>query len=190
MSPRAMRLSLPGCMELQPPVHGDTRGRLVKPFNRDWFAELGLATVFAEDFYSVSAKGVLRGLHLQLPPMAQDKLVYCTQGRIWDVLLDLRRGSPAFEQHASLELTAERANLSYIPVGVAHGFCVLSETACVHYKVTSVHAPGRDAGVRWDSAGIDWPVSDPIISSRDQDLPVLADFLSPFRFDGGAEADV
>jgi dTDP-4-dehydrorhamnose 3,5-epimerase len=182
MSLGATELDLPGCLELRPPVHSDDRGRLVKPFNREWFARLGLATDFAEDYYSISRRGVLRGLHLQLPPMEHDKLVYCSRGRIWDVLLDLRRGSPTFAHHIALELSAEVANMCYVAAGVAHGFCVLSDEACVHYLVSSTHSPEHDAGVRWDSAGIDWPVADAIVSLRDGALPPLAEFASPFHF--------
>lgn len=179
-------LRLPGCFEICPPVHADERGRLVKPFNRDWFATLDLPTDFAEDFYSVSQQGVIRGLHVQAPPMAHCKLVYCSDGCVWDVLLDLRGGSPTYGEHAALELCAETANMVYAPVGVAHGYCVLSAHACVHYKVSSVYSPTHETGIRWDSAGIDWPESAPVVSARDKALPLLGSFETPFLFDSGA----
>jgi dTDP-4-dehydrorhamnose 3,5-epimerase len=115
--------------------------------------------------------------------MDHAKLVYCSGGVIWDVILDLRVGSPTYAQYASLELTAESGNMCYIPSGFAHGFCVLSEQATVHYKTTSLYSPQHDQGVRWDSAGIEWPCNSPVLSERDQQLVTLAEFQSPFHYD-------
>lgn len=176
-------LPLPGCVELLPRRLDDERGRFVKTFHRDAYRALGLATDFAEEYYSVSRRGVLRGLHFQRPPHEHAKLAYCVQGRIQDALVDLRVGSPAFGRHVTLELSSEAANLIYMPPGIAHGFCTLSEEAVVVYKVTSVHAPDADAGILWSSAGIPWAVGAPLLSARDQAHPTLAEFSSPFVFE-------
>jgi dTDP-4-dehydrorhamnose 3,5-epimerase len=169
-----------GCFELVPSVSKDLRGRFVKLFNREEFARLGLAVDFKEQFYSVSRKGVLRGLHFQLPPHDQAKLVSCLDGKVFDVAVDLRTGSETMGSHVSLELSAERANSIYLPSGVAHGFYTLSESATLLYSTTSSYSPEHDAGIRWDSADIDWPAQNPILSSRDEAFPRLVDFRSPF----------
>jgi dTDP-4-dehydrorhamnose 3,5-epimerase len=172
--------SLRGCFELRPEIREDVRGRFVKTFSRELFARLGLSVDFVEQFYSVSRKGVLRGLHFQLPPRALDKLVTCIEGKVLDVLLDLRRGSGTYGRHIVLELSAETANEVYIPAGLAHGFYTLSERATLLYGTTCAYSPEHDTGIRWDSAGIPWPDAQPIVSPRDAALPALADFLSPF----------
>lgn len=172
--------ALPGCLELRPPRHADARGLFVKTFHADTFAALGLPTTWAEQFYSHSAAGVLRGLHFQTPPHAHDKLVTCLQGRVWDVVLDLRLGSPTYGRHAVVELSAELGNELFIPAGLAHGFCTLQGTATLLYAVTTGYVPAADAGVRWDSAGIPWPLAEPLLSARDAALPLLADYPSPF----------
>lgn len=177
---------LPGCFEIRPRMFDDDRGRFVKVFRRDVFAAAGLATDFAEEFYSVSRRGVIRGLHFQLPPMDHAKLVYCVAGRVQDAVVDLRVGSPTHGGHGVVELSADAGNMLYIPRGLAHGFCALSETAILVYKVTSVYSPEHDAGIRWDSAGIPWAVDVPILSARDYRHPKLADFVSPFIYQGVA----
>ncbi|MFZ5484202.1 MAG: dTDP-4-dehydrorhamnose 3,5-epimerase [Pseudomonadota bacterium] len=173
---------LPGCVELRPRIHQDDRGRFVKVFQREAFLALGLAVDFAEEYYSVSRKGVIRGLHFQRPPMDHAKLVYCVAGQVQDAVVDLRAGSPTRGCHAWVELSAERGNMLYIPSGLAHGFCVLSESATLVYKVTSPHSPEHDAGIRWDSAGIPWAVDGPILSERDLRHPAFDDFLTPFIY--------
>lgn len=177
---RAQSTGIAGCLELLPVHRTDSRGRFVKIFHRDSFADLGLETNFPEEYYSLSRRGVLRGLHFQMPPAEHTKLVFCTQGRVQDAVLDLRTDSPTFRQHLVLELSAESANLLYIPAGLAHGFCVLSDWATMGYKVSSQYSPEHDAGIRWNSAGIDWAVSDPVLSSRDKSHVRLEDFESPF----------
>ena len=172
--------SLPGCYEIQPRVLSDARGFFVKTFHQEVFAERGLATDFAEVYYSMSHRRVLRGLHFQLPPHDHAKLVYCVTGQVLDVIVDLRAGSPTFGQFACFELSAERANLVYLPVGLAHGFYTLSESALMMYQVTTVYAPEHDAGIRWDSVGIPWPDPAPVLSERDQGFPALAEWVSPF----------
>jgi len=135
---------------------------------------------FREQYYSISKKNVLRGMHFQLPPHDHYKLVTCVEGRILDVVVDLRRSSPTFGQHLCVELSGVRADSIYIPSGLAHGFLVLSRRALVLYNVSSLYAPLHDTGIRWDSAGIQWPVVAPQVSERDAVLPPLAAFETPF----------
>lgn len=175
-------LSLPGYFEIQPRIFKDQRGSFIKTFHRDLFRERGLNIDWVEEYYSVSQKGVLRGMHFQLPPYDHEKLVYCTSGIVFDAVVDLRNGSPTFGQHVSITLSADMANMIYIPKGLAHGFYTLSEAATVMYKVATVYAPEHDTGIRWDSAGISWPSNDPIISDRDRKFIKLNVFKSPFVF--------
>ncbi len=176
--------TIPGCVELRPRLQEDMRGRFVKVFHRDAFAAAGLATDYAEEYYSTSHRGVIRGLHFQLPPHDHAKLVYCVSGKVQDVVLDLRVGSPSQGGHKLVELSAEAGNMLYIPPGLAHGFCVLGESATLVYKVTSVYSAAHDAGILWNSAGIAWAVENPILSERDRAHPTLADFASPFVYGG------
>jgi dTDP-4-dehydrorhamnose 3,5-epimerase len=174
--------SIPGCLEIRPRIHKDHRGHLIKVFQKEAFREMGLCTDFSEDFYSVSRHGVLRGLHFQAPPADHVKLVYCVDGVIQDAVLDLRCDSPTFRRHALVRLSAEEGNMLYIPRGLAHGFCTLSETAIVAYKTSSSHSSEHDRGVLWNSAGIPWAEKSPQVSERDRTLPPLESFQSPFTY--------
>lgn len=169
-----------GCLELGPKRRDDERGRFVKTIHADFFAQHGMTWSFAEQYYSLSRRGVLRGLHFQSPPSDHDKLVYCPSGEVFDAVVDLRRSSPTYGEHRTLTLSAEKANQLYIPAGLAHGFVTLSDAATMIYNVSSVHDPAHDQGVHYASAGINWPEADPIVSARDAGLPELADFDSPF----------
>lgn len=177
--------TIPGCFEISPRTISDGRGRFVKVFHVEAFAAHGLETVYVEEYYSVSRYGVIRGLHFQTPPMGHAKLVYCVEGRVQDVALDLRRGSPSYGGHELFELSAERANMVYLSQGIAHGFCVLSDAATLVYKVSTVYSVEHDAGVLWSSANIPWSVADPILSARDRTHPHLAGFVSPFFYKDG-----
>ena len=159
----------------------DNRGWFIKTFHNDAFAELGLQFSMAEEFITYSSSGVLRGLHFQTPPFDHDKLVSCIHGEAWDVVVDLRADSPTFGQHEVVLLSAESQNQLFIPAGFAHGFCVPGSHATLIYKVNKPYAPDHDRGIRWDTAGVQWPVVDPVISERDRELPALADFTTPFR---------
>ncbi len=176
-----------GCYEIFPTIHEDQRGRFVKIFQRDVFAEHGLQLDLAEEYYSESVRGVLRGLHFQTPPMDHVKLVYCMVGEAFDVVVDLRAGSPTYGQFATFTLTAQRGNAVYLPAGLAHGFCVTSDRATLVYKVSSVHAPLHDAGILWSSAGIPWPETQPILSARDLGFPTLQAYQTPFRYRAAVE---
>lgn len=171
---------LAGCFELQPKVFDDVRGRFVKVFHEQAFAAQGLETNFTEEYYSVSHRNVIRGLHFQLPPMDHVKLVYCVQGEVLDAVVDLRVGSPTYGQYALFELDETKANSIYIPKGMAHGFCARSNQAIMVYKVSTIYSSAHDAGVLWNSADIPWALEQPIISDRDNNFPALTDFVSPF----------
>jgi dTDP-4-dehydrorhamnose 3,5-epimerase len=175
---------IPGCFELQPEIVQDRRGCFVKTVHRGEFSAYGLESDFAEQYYTISRPGVIRGLHFQVPPHAHAKLVYCVSGRALDAVLDVRAGSPTFRQHYLLELSAERSNMIYLPRGLAHGFCTLEAPATMIYCVGGVYAPQHDTGVLWNSAGISWPLADPILSERDCGLPRLDAFETPFRYEG------
>jgi dTDP-4-dehydrorhamnose 3,5-epimerase len=171
---------LPGLNVIRPNIFQDARGTFVKTFHCDVFRQLGLEFEPREEFFSISASNVVRGMHCQLPPAAHAKLVYCIVGRVLDVVLDLRKDSPTFGRSTARELNASSREMLFIPVGFAHGFLALEDGATMVYQTGSVHSPAHDAGVRWDSIGFDWPVKNPVLSGRDQKLPALRDFASPF----------
>jgi dTDP-4-dehydrorhamnose 3,5-epimerase len=177
--------AISGCYEIQTQIHHDNRGHFVKVFQEDDFFKLGLETNFSEEYYSCSRKGVIRGMHFQTPPADHIKMVYCVQGEAFDVVLDIRIGSPTYGQTATFELSAEKGNCIYIPSGLAHGFCALSELTIMVYKVNSVYSPASDTGILWRSIGVHWPINDPIISIRDAGFQILSDFKSPggFKFE-------
>ncbi len=168
-----------GVRIVRPAVQSDPRGTFVKTVHEEIFAAHGLPTQFAEQYYSVSSQNVLRGLHLQIPPHHHYKLVTCVEGDVLDVVVDLRKG-PDFGRHECFDLDGGRGHSVFVPAGCAHGFYVRSTTAVVLYNVSTVHAPSHDTGIRWDSAGIAWPTTNPIVSDRDAALVPLADFNSPF----------
>ena len=173
---------LPGVKVLRPFVFEDARGNFVKPFHEGQLAEHGIAMTVREEFFSTSAKDVLRGMHFQVPPHAHQKLIYCIYGRVLDVLLDLRKSSPTFGRSIGIELSAVNRHVVHIPVGFAHGFLSLENESCMVYKTDAVHSVGHDEGLLWDSIGFDWPICglNPIISSRDLDHPVMQGLSSPF----------
>ena len=173
------------CVELWPKVIRDKRGLFVKTFHDDVFKKNGLETHFVEEYYSFSHKRVLRGLHFQLPPMDHVKLVYCVFGKVLDVVVDLRVGSPTYGDFETIELSAENANMVYIPKGLAHGFYVISESAIMMYKVTTVYSPEYDTGILWNSANIPWPDESPIISKRDSEFIAFKNFKSQFVYKEG-----
>ena len=176
--------SIPGCYEVQLKAYDDARGRFVKVFRDDVFRQHGLETRFVEEYVTTSTRNVLRGLHFQLPPQEHTKLVYCVHGEVMDVVVDLREGSPAFGQFAAFDLSAARANMIYIPVGLAHGFYVRSESATLVYKVSSLYSPAHDTGILWNSIPIEWPSKEPITSERDRNFTAFQSFKTPFRFSG------
>ena len=181
--PRRLDTRIDGLVLLEPEVHGDERGFLVETFSAAAWRELGVDADFVQDNHSRSRAGILRGLHFQTTP-GQAKLVRCLRGRIWDVGVDLRRGSPTYGEWEGYELDDELHRQLYVPVGFAHGFCVLSEVADVHYKLSSLYDPATEAGIAWDDpdVAVDWPLYDPQLSQRDATAPRLAEVAGELPF--------
>ncbi|WP_412062432.1 dTDP-4-dehydrorhamnose 3,5-epimerase [Rubrivirga sp. IMCC45206] len=179
---------LDGVRLLEPRVFEDERGRFLETWNAERYAEAGIPGPFVQDNVSVSKRGVVRGLHFQTPPHAQAKLVQVLEGSVYDVAVDLRRGSPTFGQHVGVELSAENGRQMYVPAGFAHGFAVTSETALFTYKCSAPYAPHHEGSLRWDdpALGIDWPVERPHLSAKDRAAPPWAAVCetTPFTFDG------
>jgi dTDP-4-dehydrorhamnose 3,5-epimerase len=167
---------LDGLVLVEPEVNGDTRGFLVETFRADDWATAGIDTEFIQDNHSRSTRGVLRGMHFQRDP-GQAKLVRCAGGAIFDVAVDIRPGSPTFGQWEGHELSEANHRQLFIPVGFAHGFCVLSDAADVVYKLSNYYDEALEAGFAWDDpeVGIEWPVSDPQVSERDITAPQLSE---------------
>jgi dTDP-4-dehydrorhamnose 3,5-epimerase len=178
--------AIPGCFEIECQKFEDQRGSFVKTFQIEFFTSQGLRSDWREEYYSVSARNVVRGLHFQTPPADHAKLVYCVAGQVLDVVVDLRIGSPAFGKPCAFDLSAARANCLYLPAGVAHGFLSLADESILQYKVTSVYSPADDCGLLWSSIDYDWPVANPVTSERDASHPRLADYDSPFRYSPAA----
>jgi len=176
---------IPGCLEITPPVFTDDRGTFVKTFIQDEFTSHGLVAGFAEEYFTVSIRNVLRGLHFQTPPFDHYKIVSCLAGRVLDAVVDLRVGSPAFGRHELFELDAAQRKILYLPPGVAHGFYAVTDQALMTYKVTTAYSSAHDSGVLWSSAGIPWPCTQPVISARDAGFQSLDVFESPFIFHEG-----
>ncbi len=171
----ARELSLDGLVLLRAKVHQDSRGFFLETYRASDFAELGLPTAYAQDNHARSEAGVLRGLHYQISPAAQGKLIRVTSGTVFDVAVDIRPGSPTFGQWEGVTLSDDQQDMLYIPPGFAHGYKVLSNEADLVYKVTSEYRADLDRGIRWDdpTIGISWPGGHPVLSERDVDLPSL-----------------
>lgn len=171
---------LPGVKVLRPATFEDNRGFFVKTFHEGHLAAFGVHLTVREEFFSTSKKNVLRGMHFQLPPHAHQKLIYCIQGRVMDVLLDIRKMSKTFGRAVSINLSATNRHVVYVPIGVAHGFLSLETESSLVYKTDAVHVPNYDTGIRWNSFGFNWGVTDPIVSARDAAFPAMVDFCTPF----------
>lgn len=177
--------ALPGVLILTPARFGDARGFFSETWNQARMAAAGLGPDFVQDNLSMSIRtGTVRGLHFQAPPHAQDKLVRCGRGSLYDVAVDIRRGSPTYGQWVGVELSAENGRQLMLPKGVLHGFVTRAPWTEILYKCSAHYAPDHAGVVRWDSAGIDWGLTHgPIIlSARDAAAPALADFDSPFTW--------
>jgi dTDP-4-dehydrorhamnose 3,5-epimerase len=170
---------LDGVVLIEPEVHGDERGFLVETFRDDAWRELGVGLEFVQENHSRSHQDILRGLHFQTEP-GQAKLVRCLRGQIWDVAVDLRSTSPTYRRWEGYELDDELHRQLLVPVGFAHGFCVLSEIADVAYKLSSYYDPATEAGIAWDDpdVAVEWPVSEPALSERDRSAPRLAEIAA------------
>ena len=171
---------------IEPSVFGDDRGYFLESFNLDKFEENVYPIKFVQDNESKSSKGVLRGLHFQKPPFDQAKLVRCIEGRVMDVAVDIRKGSPTYGKHVAIELSSENKRQLFVPRGFAHGFSVLSDTAVFAYKVDNRYAPESDSGIRYDDKelNIDWGLNKEKIqlSEKDKNLSFFKDLDSPFKF--------
>jgi len=179
-----IKTEIPDVYIIEPSVFGDNRGYFLESFNLEKFEENVYPIKFVQDNESKSSKGVLRGLHFQKPPFDQAKLVRCIEGRVMDVAVDIRKGSPTYGKHVAIELTGENKRQLFVPRGFAHGFSVLSDTAVFAYKVDNRYAPEFDAGIRWNDKelNIQWGMEDSevMISAKDAELPFLSEFESPF----------
>ena len=177
-----------GLKFLYPLRHGDHRGFFAETYSQRAYAEHGIDAVFVQDNHSLSAAaGTVRGLHFQAPPHAQAKLVRCGRGAIFDVAVDIRRGSPTYGRWTGYTLSAENGAQLYIPVGFAHGFATLEPDSEIIYKCSDYYAPETEGALRWDDPdiGIQWPLSaPPVLSEKDATAPLLAGFNSPFTFEG------
>lgn len=177
---------LPGVKLLTPARFGDARGFFSESYSRQVLAEHGITLDFVQDNHSLSAQvGTVRGLHFQAPPHAQDKLVRCGRGRLFDVAVDVRRGSPTYGQWFGAELSFENGKQLLVPAGFLHGFVTREPDTEIVYKCSDYYAPECDGAVHWDSCGIDWGFEgDPVISAKDAAAVRLADFDSPFVYEG------
>jgi dTDP-4-dehydrorhamnose 3,5-epimerase len=175
---RLVPTELPGVVIIEPSVFRDGRGFFLETYHADKFRELGLTEPFVQDNHSLSVQDTVRGLHLQLRH-AQGKLIRVVEGEVFDVAVDVRRGSPTFGRWVGVALSAANFKMCYVPPGFAHGFCVLSAAAQVEYKCTDFYDPSGEVGIAWNdpTLGIRWPVAAPILSPRDHANPLLADLM-------------
>lgn len=185
MSMQLIKTDIPDCYLISVNKIYDKRGFLLKTIKKSSYSELGLCTDWREQFYTYSEPNVVRGLHFQTPPYDHAKLIHCITGIIYDAVLDLRVGSPTYRKHITMELGGEKDYLLYLPPGVAHAFCTAQEHALISYNVSTEYEPTSDSGIRWDSAGINWPIVDPKVSERDQTFVSLKNFKSPFVYSEG-----
>ncbi len=178
------KLSIPEIIAIEPKVFIDNRGFFMETYKYSEFAQFGIKERFVQDNYSESVKNVLRGLHFQKAPRAQGKLVKCVRGRIFDVAVDIRKGSHTYGKWVGMELSEENNQMIYIPAGFAHGFVVLSDSALVMYKCTEEYSPENDRGIMWNDPyiNIDWPVKEPVVSEKDKTHPALKDADNNFVY--------
>jgi len=171
------RLAIPEIILVEPRVFADPRGFFMETYKHSDFADFGVRGHFLQDNHSRSSLGVLRGLHYQVAPNAQGKLVRCTKGRVYDVAVDIREGSPTFARWLGVDLSEENRRMLYVPPGFAHGFVTLSEDAEVIYKCTAEYSAPDERGIIWNDPdiGIAWPVKDPVLSEKDMANPLLKD---------------
>ena len=184
---QVIKTAIDGVVIIEPKVFHDQRGYFFESYNQQEFDEKVGPVRFVQDNESMSSRGVMRGLHFQLPPFTQAKLVRCVKGAVLDVAVDIRKGSPTYGQHVAVELTEENHRQFFVPRGFAHGFAVLSDVAVFQYKCDNFYAPQADGGISIldQSLGIDWhiPTAEAILSEKDTKHPLFADFDSPFSID-------
>ena len=173
---------LNGLMIIQPRVFEDKRGYFFESFNEKAFADAGINIDFIQDNQSLSGAGILRGLHFQAPPFAQAKLVRVIKGAVIDVAVDIRKDSPTYGQHFSIELNENNKTQLLVPAGFAHGFVTLEDNTIFSYKCSNLYNKESEGGILWNDKdlGIQWNIADPVISEKDEILPAFKDFVSPF----------
>lgn len=180
------KTEIPGLLILEPGVFSDERGFFVETYQRDRYREVGIGAEFFQDNLSCSRRGVVRGLHYQAPPFAQGKLVSVLRGRVLDVAVDIRSGSPTYGKFVAVELSAENHKQFWIPAGFAHGFVSLEDDTLFAYKCTAPYSKEHDRGVRFNdpAIGIEWGVDTPIVSEKDWAHPLLSEIAQEFTFNG------
>ncbi len=178
-----IRLEIPEVILIKPRVFEDDRGFFMETYKTSTFKEFGIDYPFVQDNHSKSKKRVLRGLHYQLEPKAQGKLIRCIKGKIWDVAVDIRKGSPTYAKWVAIELSEENKHMLWIPPGFAHGFVALEDSEII-YKCTEEYAPELDRGIIWNDPeiGIKWPLSQPVLSKKDAILPELKEAENNFVY--------
>lgn len=181
-----IKTEIPEVVIIEPKVFGDSRGYFLESYNKKEFEKNVIITEFIQDNESKSSKGVLRGLHFQKPPFEQAKLVRCIKGKVLDVAVDIRKGSPTYGKHVAVELSEDNKRQLFVPRGFAHGFVVLSENAIFAYKVDNWYAPDYDSGIMWNDSdlNIDWMISsdEVLLSEKDKNLTFLKDLDTPFNY--------
>jgi dTDP-4-dehydrorhamnose 3,5-epimerase len=176
---------IPDLFVIEPRVFGDHRGYFFESYSAEHFKNAGIIADFVQDNESFSGKGVVRGLHFQAPPKAQGKLVRVQKGRVLDVAVDIRKGSPTYGKHFSIELSGENKKMLWIPPGMAHGFATLEDDTVFLYKCTDTYSPEHEGSILWNdpALGINWGVQEPKLSAKDEVGPLLKDFSSPFTYE-------
>lgn len=174
-------LALPGVKLMQAFKAEDNRGGFIKTFHSTDFLNHGIDFQLDESFYSYSNKNVVRGMHFQTPPFEHAKIVYCTSGKLVDVLLDIRTESATYGKSIAIELNGNDGQVVYIPTGIAHGFCTLEDATTMIYLTSKKYNPNHDAGIHYASFGFDWPIKTPILSARDLSFPDFSAYKSPFN---------
>jgi dTDP-4-dehydrorhamnose 3,5-epimerase len=177
-----LETGISGLKLIKPRVFKDDRGYFYESFNKDSFSKIGINEEFVQDNQSLSNKGILRGMHFQSPPHAQGKLVRVIKGSVQDVVIDIRKNSPTYGQHFSVELSEENFLVMYVPQGFAHGFATLEDSTIFAYKCTDTYHPETEAGLAWDDKefGIEWMIQNPILSEKDKTNEPFSLFVSPF----------
>ena len=178
--PDIQPIPLAGACIITMPSSSDSRGSFVKAFSETLYRNAGIDFTLRESYFSFSKKDAIRGMHFQLPPHQHSKIVFCPQGAILDVMVDLRKGSPTYRQYFAHELSAANNKACFIPEGFAHGFKSLIDDALTYYLVSSEYNKQYDTGIHYSSIGFDWQVENPILSARDQSFLTMAEFDSPF----------
>ena len=177
-----IKTDIPDCYVINNSFIKDKRGTFSKIYSEELFKKKRINPIFQECYYSISYKNIVRGMHFQIPPYEEDKLIFVTAGEILDVVLDIRKNSPKYKKSFNITLNHENKKSIYAPKGLAHGFLTLSDFATVVYLTTANYSKSHDKGIKWNSFGFDWGVNNPIISERDMSFKPLSEFKTPFIF--------